>query len=655
MLRFTIITFLLIMYGITGQAQQHDFSEEDFSVINLDYPGLTKVKSAVAKKDYDKATSALLKYFRNRDNKELPGFKNFNTTSSVPTNVKEAADNALIHKFKPHKGYGYFDYGKDKINWLYLPNNEYEVKVQLHRLGWWLHMAQAYQSTKDEAYAKEFIFQFRDWNREMAYNKSKEINVAAWRPLEVCARAKVFAEVFGAFVQSPNFTPDFLMEYLKSTEEHTSYVINHYSAQGNHLLFEAEAAIKLGCYFPEFKQAPHWRESGIAVMVREVDKQVKPDGFQYEMSVNYHMAMINTFWNAYDMAKSAGLGKEFPQSYVQTIEKMALATAVICFPDYHFPMFGDAWIYDKKAMLKNFTTWSNMFPENETLKYFATNGKEGKKPDYLSKGLTTTGFYSFRNGWTDTATVMVLKASQPGKFHAQPDNGTFDLWVKGRNFTPDAGVYVYGGDAEVTALRNWYRQTRIHSTLTLDNQNMLITKADVKKWSTSANLDVLNYTNPSYDRLSHNRNVLFVDQKYFLIIDNAVGSATGNIGVHFVLKEDAKPNTNDKDKSIHTTYADGNNLLIQYLGKDNPVLKPEEGKVSYAYRKEHVRPAFVFEKQKTSAATQTFVTVLYPYQGSNPPQISVTENAGNNYENGNINVTLHINGQPKKLVTNLNQ
>jgi heparan-sulfate lyase len=149
---------------------------------------------------------------------------------------------------------------------------------------------------------------------------------------------------------------------------------------------------------------------------------------------------------------------------------------------------------------------------------------------------------------------MVLKASPPGEFHAQPDNGTFELWVKGRNFTPDTGCYLYSGDAEITKMRNWYRQTKVHSTLTLDNQNMVITKAQQNKWETAKNLDVLTYTNPSYTDLNHQRTVLFIDQKYFVIIDKAIGNATGNLGVHFQLKEDNKPVFDKVKNSVYTTY-----------------------------------------------------------------------------------------------------
>ena len=248
---------------------------------------------------------------------------------------------------------------------------------------------------------------------------------------------------------------------------------------------------------------------------------------------------------------------------------------------------------------------------------------------------------------------MVLKASPPGKFHAQPDNGTFELFIKGRNFTPDAGVFVYSGDEAIMKLRNWYRQTRIHSTLTLDNQNMVITNARQDKWQTGKNLDVLTYTNPSYPELNHQRSVLFINQQYFLVIDKAIGKATGNLGQHWQLKEDSKAVFDQAKNRVYTTYGDGNNLLIQSLNKDKVSLKEEEGKVSYVYNKELNRPAFAFEKAKKDNSTQTFVSIIYPYSSQNTPEISLKENAGNDFEKGNLNLTLSIGGKKQEISTKL--
>ncbi|PTT13340.1 heparinase, partial [Flavobacterium sp. HMWF030] len=560
------------------------------------------------------------------------------------------ADNALLHQFKPQKGYGFFDYGKD-INWDYWPVKDNEVRWQLHRVTWWQPMGMAYRSSGDEKYAKEWIFQFRDWEKKNYLGRSKENDQIAWRPLEVSERIQSLPGTFNLFVVSPNFTPAFLLEFLNSFSKQTAYIPQHYSKEGNHLLFEAQRVLGAGASFPELKLAEGWRKSGIEILNREIKLQVLADGVQWELSPTYHIACIEIFLKAYNSAKMAGLEKEFPDTYINTIEKMIIATANISFPDYSNPMFGDSWTSDKNARIKLFASWSKIFPDNELIKYFATDGAEGRS-SYLSNALSNGGFYTFRNGWNNKSTVMILKAGPPAEFHAQPDNGTFELWVKGRNFTPDTGCYIYSGDAKVTKMRNWYRQTRVHSTMTLDNQNMVITKAQENKWKTDKKLDILTYTNPSYTDLDHQRSVLFIDQKYFLIIDKAIGKATGNLGVHFQLKEDSKPVYDKENNKVYTTYEDGNNLLIQSLNTDKVVLNEEEGKVSYVYAKEVTRPAFVFEKPKKDATTQQFISVVYPFDGNKAPQITIQPNNDNDFEKGNISLTITIDGKKSQVKIN---
>ena len=652
----TVYLFMLMTFCLT-KAQDVKIKKESFDAINLNYPGLEKANRLYISGNYDAAAKALLDYYRNRKNIKHPDFNvgdeaRFRGKDIGKANL-EKADNALEHKFQPHKGYGFFDYGKD-INWEYWPIKDNEVRWQLHRVAWWQSLGLAYRSTGDEKYAKEWIFEFNDWAVKNPLGKSEENDRYAWRPLEVSDRIQSLPGTFNLFVNSPNFTPSFLLSFLNLYNKQVDYITQHYTKDGNHLLFEAQRVLGAGAIFPEFKMAEKWRKSGIEILTTEIKKQVYPDGVQFELSPVYHVASIDIFLKAYNSAKLAGVEKEFPASYIKTMENMMVATAKISFPDYNNPMFGDSWVQEKSFRLKQFQSWSNVFPNNPVIKYFATDSKEGKI-DFLSTALPDGGFYTFRNGWDDKSTVMIVKASPPGEFHAQPDNGTFELFVKGRNFTPDTGCYIYSGDAEVTKMRDSYRQTKVHSTLTLDNENMVITKAEQNNWKTSKNLDLLTYTNPSYKDLNHQRSILFIDEKYFIIIDKAIGSATGNLGVHFQLKEDSKPVFDKTNNKVYTTYADGNNLLIQSLNSDKVIVNEEEGKVSYAYAKEIARPAFAFEKPKNDDKTQVFISVLFPYDGNKMPEISIKPNINNDFEKGNISLNINIDGKKSDIKASLKE
>jgi heparan-sulfate lyase len=652
---FTISSFLLFVLPTKAQ-QPSTLTKASFDAINLSYVGLEKVKLAVETAKYQEAATALLQYYQTKIGLKQPDFSNLevpvDTNGPLDAKNQEIVDNAMLHRFKTQEAYGFFDFGKD-IDWQLWPIKDNEVRWQLHRVKWWLTMALAYKTTKNEAYAKEWIAQFSDWTRKNPLGLSADNDKYAWRPLEVSDRVQNLVPTVSIFINSPHFTPAFLMDFLKNYHQQADYLSGHFAADGNHRLFEAQRSLFAGASFPEFKDASKWRKSGIDVLNAEIKKQVYPDGIQFELSPVYDAATIDILIKAFKGAQKAGVENEFPASYKQTIENMVMAFINITFPNYNQPMFGDSWLAKKELRQNQFSNWSAIFPKNKFIQYFATDGAAGEKPNWFSNVLSTSGFYTFRNGWDNESTVMVLKASPPGEFHAQPDNGTFELWVNGRNFTPDAGCFVYSGDAEIMKQRDWFRQTRVHSTLTLDNQNMVITKAHENKWETAKNLDILTYTNPSYADLNHQRTVLFIDQKYFLIIDKAIGKATGNLGTHFQLKEGSNPVFDKVKNSVYTTYADGNNLLIQSLNTDKGALKEEDGKVSYAYAKEITRPAFVFEKTKNDDKTQQFISVVYPYNGNKAPEISIKVNTGNDFEKGNINLSLSINGKKTDLKTKI--
>uniref|UniRef100_A0A915PPZ3 Heparin-sulfate lyase N-terminal domain-containing protein n=1 Tax=Setaria digitata TaxID=48799 RepID=A0A915PPZ3_9BILA len=202
-----------------------------------------------------------------------------------------------------------------------------------------------------------------------------------------------FTFLFNYFIDSDSFTSEFLVEFLNSFYQHAERVREKYSAQGNHLLFEAQRMIYGGGFFPEFKNAKIWRKEGIDILNKEIKKQVFRDGYQYELSPNYHVGCIEIFLKALRMAQLCGIENEFPKSYVSTVERMIMANMSASYPNGILPMFGDAKLEAWKKMRKNYQRWHKVFPENQAILYMASRRKKGKAPKYLSKALEDAGFY----------------------------------------------------------------------------------------------------------------------------------------------------------------------------------------------------------------------------------------------------------------------
>lgn len=643
--------------------QAQSLNKEAFALLNLDYPGLEQVKEAYGHGNWKKAAQALLDYFRQRAGVVYPAL-DLNKVTLSPTERKWA-DEALEHTFFVHTGYQpSFNYGKD-IDWKYWPVRDNELRWQLHRHKWFIPMGKAYRVTGDEKYAREWVLQYVDWIRknplvkinpdlyelaDVDSVKGEVENVRfAWRPLETGIRLKDQIDQFLLFLPSRYFTPAFLTEFLVNYHKHAVHVQENYSAEGNHLLFEAQYVLNAGIFFPEFAEASRWRQSGIDVLNREIRKQVYADGGQYELDLGYHAAAIDIFSQALSMADANGFREDFPDSYVKTIHQMMHFYLNTLFPDYTVPCFSDGRRSAPYSFVKSFKRWSAQFPDDEQLRYFATQGKEGRCPIHLSYASPVTGFFTLRNGWKEDATVMVLKAGPKGEWHCQPDNGTFELWSGGKNLFPDSGCYVFGGDEEVWKQRNWFRQTAVHNTLTLDNRNLETTQSVTRLWKAEGDTRILVTENPGYSGLLHRRSVFFVRGSYFVLVDEAIGPATGTVNLHYQLCDGAVEVSREQNRL--TTHYDGeSNVRLQCFSAHPMEMVEEEGWYSVAYRERIRRPAFSFNVKKNDENPVRYVTVICPRKQADNTTIHASlAEAGD----GRIVVEVEVDGQKDRLYYNL--
>ena len=633
MRRYTLL--LLILWG-AWQSLSAQVNPELFSLFDRHHPGLESVYEAFDAGDTLQAAERLVEYFRTRKGVVCPGFDP--EAVELSEEHRRWADEALEHRFFVHSGYQpSLFYGED-INWEYWPVRDNELRWQLHRHKWWVPMGKAYRLSGDERYAREWRLQYLDWIRknplEGFVNTEKGAGegtidlmtapnaLYAWRPLEVSDRLEFQIQQFLLFLPSPEVDGPFLSHFLVNYHRHCAHLAENLSAHGNHRLFQAQRLLYGAVFFPEFKESKGWREEMIAILNEEIERQVYPDGMQYELDPHYHLEAINIFFGALQMCDANGLREAFPTSYLERVEQMIEIHYNYSFPDLSTPLFSDARAQEIDHLLTSYRAWSRVFPENEMIRYLATQGAEGSYPDHLSKAFPESGFYVLRNGWDKEATVMVLKAGPPAFWHCQPDNGTFELWIKGRNFLPDTGCYVYSGDEEINRQRAWFRQTQVHNTLTLDGKNLEQTHSRCLGFDSTPERDLLVVENPSYEGLTHRRSVHFVKGEFFVIIDEALGDRGGEVALNYHLLEgDHKVDL--EEHSLTTHFADGNNLHLQTFGAARMKMTTRTGRVSRTYRHYEERPWVSFSVEKVASPAVRFVTLLIPFEGRRAPRCSV--------------------------------
>jgi heparan-sulfate lyase len=610
-LAFSLI--LLVTLPNTSMAQLPDNKKAEtlelLSLLDLDSPGMSRVKSR--QNNPSKAAVELLKYYRTRTDVKHPvdrgELKSLRGKYASERDI-QVADDALRHYFVGQPAYPAFFCGED-IDWGTRPVPDNEWVWQLNRMTFWDAMARAYWHFGEEKYAQAWARQLVDWVRK---NPRDPEHHYAWRSIEAGIRGHRWTGLYQHFLDAPSFTPEVLVTFMLSMNEHARYLMERYRKGSNWGLMEAEGLAFIAFTFPEFKDSEKWKTEAIRRLNAEIDNQVYPDGHQLELALSYHMGCIGWFTRTFQLADMNGLKDAFPASYMEKVEKMCEVPMKLSFPDGRMPQFGDSWTGRPGQHNQRYMEWSKLFGREDFL-YLATNGKQGRKPDSTAFALPFSGLYSMRSGWGNDDICLVLKCGPDGGGHCQPDNGTFELYAGGRQLMPDAGSYIYSGDPEGRA---WFRQTKVHQTMTLNGKNSAYAPK-LLLWKPGNDLDVLVVENKSYENLTHRRAVFFVDKKYFVIVDEAFGEGAGDVSLHFQLA----PGEYHIDKKTflgRTDYPDGWNVLVQTMAQEGMTMAEEEGWVSLEYTKKEPRPAFCYSLPKNQDDKIRFVTVVAPYQGHQP-------------------------------------
>lgn len=637
-LKYTLVLILLMFCFLQqGIAQVNPTSTKKIlSRLNLETEKLKSVKENQDNQEF--AASELLNYYKTRTFvKHL--VKRNSTPDDIKKNITEKelkyANDALEHIFVGQPAYPSYFAGDD-INWGLRPVPDNEWVWQLNRMYFWNAMGKVYAQTGDEKFAKAWGEQLIDWTIK---NPRDDEHKYAWRSIETGIRGHSWTSLFQRFIDSPNFTPEVLVAFLNSLYEHAEYLMTVYRTKSNWGLMEAEGLAFIAITFPEFKNAETWRSEAFRRLNNEINIQVYPDGHQRELAMGYHLGCIHWFLRTYELANLNNLDTAFPESYLDKVEKMCEVPMKLCLPDGTNVQFGDAWRGTPGQHKDLFMEWSKFFNRDDFL-YLATEGKEGTPPKQTAFALKESGLYSMRSGWNKDAVCLVLKCGPDGGGHCQPDNGTFVVYAGGRNFTPDAGSYIYSGDPEG---RKWFRQTKVHQTLTLNGVNSDYAPKQLLS-KPGDDTDILVVENQSYENLTHRRSVFFVEKSYFIVVDDAIGSATGNVDIHFQLAPGGDAIFNRVSNSVRSDFKDGWNIFIRTNPQKGLKLEKEEGWVSFKYTKKQPRPAFRYRMEKNNANQPVrFITLVAPYE-KEVPEIQITNFME---ESGKMKIEVLENGERK--------
>ncbi len=538
----------------------------------------------------------LLDYFRNRSAPLVPGFSDSSAgrlqRSLFPaqTNVLLLAAEAIVNEHRwPLLGLGERSFGKE-INWHLDPLSGVEWSMEYHstitlmrgdgsdvRLLWELNrlphlltLARAFAVTNDERFSAEFFEQVSRWREHNPYGYG--VNWAC--AMEVALRAINLLAAFEVFRKSEALTEQRLTEMLALFDQHGAFIRQNleysYVVTSNHYLSDVVGLVWLGTMLPELAAAQEWLHFGVREMLREMDKQVLPDGADFEASTGYHRFVTELFLYTFVLCRVNGV--RVPESHAVKLRGMIDYIRGYLRPDGYAPLIGDSDngqvlpISNRSAQDHAYVAAvgavvfedCDLMPHGQSMpeEVLWTCGEEGvaafqrlskSVPELCSRAFPDAGTYVMR----DKDLYLLFNASGAGingrGSHGHNDALSLEVGAFGAAFIVDPGTYVYTADLDE---RQLFRSTAYHSTIEVDGTEQNTTEIDqpfvigneaqpsVLEWTTSAELDRVSAEHKGYTRLSspvtHRRTVTFnKTDRWWLIEDELSGAGTHVVAARF--------------------------------------------------------------------------------------------------------------------------
>ncbi|MEP6818552.1 MAG: alginate lyase family protein [bacterium] len=580
------------------------------------------------------SSSDLLKHFRERSSPSfLPGFELLDSTASRQRELFANETERLIESARaiakdhrwPLLGFGEREFGA-QINWHRDPlsgriwprdyhadislwhNDGSDIRVlwELNRLGHLIMLGRAYTLTKEEDFAAEFFAQLKSWREQNAVARGANWSCA----MEVALRAMNLLAAFSLFRNSPELNEARLLMMLTMFDQHGAHIRRNlefsHVATSNHYLSNLAGLLWIAIMLPELRDAEEWRKWALNELLREMDKQILPDGADYEGSTGYHCFVLELVLYSFVLCRTNEVG--IKDKYWRKLHSMLVYLRGLLRPDGFMPLIGDtdggqvlrivpraandgayllalgAAVF-KDAQFKDaqeerpLELWILGEPGLREYDLLANAGEE-----VHSHASPDAGTYMLRH--EDLSLLFNARGAQNGRptSHQHNDLLSVEISACGRAFIVDAGTYVYTADLHE---RQLFRSTAYHSTVQIDDEEQQTIREEVpfgnggeaaariSVWETTPERDRVVAEHDGYERfnrpVAHRRSITFdKTNRWWLIEDELLGISKHKIATRFHFDTGLDVTLADHNSVIACDEPSGACLIIRPLDLDQP-------------------------------------------------------------------------------------
>ncbi|HEY8223964.1 MAG TPA: alginate lyase family protein [Pyrinomonadaceae bacterium] len=538
-----------------------------------------------------------------------------------------------------------------------------KITWELNRHQYFTTLGRAYWLTDDEQYARVFVAHINSW---MDQNPPKlGINWAS--SLEIAFRSISWLWALEFFKHSPTIASSVVLRLVKClylNASHLETYLSTYFSPNTHLTGEALGLFYIGLMLPELRDAERWRNLGLHILTAQLGRHVKPDGVYFEQSSYYHRYTADFYTHLTILLRANGIA--LPEQLEPNLTLLLDHLMYITRPDGTTPFFGDD-DGGRLVMLDNrpandfravLSTGCALFDRSdykfvaetlaeETLWLLGPPGVrtfeniEAQRPIKESIEFENGGYYVMRDGWSKSSNYLLFDCGPHGTDncgHAHADALSIDVAARGRTMLADPGTFTYTASTE---LRDWFRSSAAHNTLTVDGESSSI-PAGAFSWKTIADCARLqwidgrrfNYVSgrhAGYERLAkpgvHTRSILFLKGDYWIIRDQIELTGVHQVDLWFHFAPGTYPVINSTGSVPWVTEKQGKaGLKLLSFGQGGS-WKAERGWLSPCYGHKVPAPVCVFSAPFEGAFE--IITFLFPQEPNesehivNPIDVSV--------------------------------
>jgi hypothetical protein len=474
---------------------------------------------------------------------------------------------------------------------------DHKVIWELSRHQWLITLGEAYRLTGDEKYARSAVGYLRQWLRDNPAGTG--INWAS--SLEAALRIISWSWAIFLFRGSEALSPELFVRMLEGVAVHAARVekyLSYYFAPNTHLTGEALGLFYAGVLYPELQRAHHWRELGARILIEQCERQILPDGVYFEQSVCYQRYTAEIYLHFLILAERNQV--TVPRAVMQRVERLLDVLLALRRPDGALPDIGDAdggWllpfvpraaddaggVFATAAAFfgRSDLAWAAARPAPETVwllgpaRYKASRAIEPTPPARRSRSFSDGGYVVMRSGYENDAHQLIFDVgplSSPKSGHGHADLLSIQCSVFGEPYLIDAGTYCYTSEPR---WRDFFRSTAAHSAITVDGEAQALStgpfqwknhpEARLRRSIFGEEYDFADAEHHAYGRLAdpvtHRRRVIFIQRRYWLVVDDLLGSAQHRIDVRFQFAPIAV--AVESDQWIRARGQQGRGLLIR--------------------------------------------------------------------------------------------